>query len=180
MPQQLSKTRADLTIHGSTVTKRYRSPADALNEIGWYQTLPTGICPNLIDADPTNGVLVIAYHHPANELQGYRPVKALAELLEELETRGVHHRDVHPGNIVDGPHGPLLIDWETAVSAAGLSYDLHGPAVTGIPIPSIHQALGTGYAMWWGSDHRMSIKNAWRAECIPTISDATVTRDYPR
>lgn len=160
----LRKARADLTITAQTVTKRYHSPARAANEIHWYRTLPFG-CPQLIDADPDTGTLVIAYHPPAT----HRPTTELLDLLRELEALHVHHRDVHPGNIVAGPDGPLLIDWETAILADCPSYDLYGPAVSGLPVPDIHTALRSksspnGYVMWVGADHRMSIRNQWRAD----------------
>lgn len=149
------KTRATLIIGPETVTKQFRNPTDADTEISWYQQLPPGIAPQILHAE--DDVLVITKHPPAKPERG-----PLIQLLQRLQSLGIHHRDVHPGNIVQGPDGPLLIDWETAIHATAPSYDLHGPEVSGIPIPAIHQALGTGYCMWLHSSHRLSIRNQWR------------------
>lgn len=156
----MRKTRCTLTFHRSVVHKRYKNPGQAAHEIGWYQRMPWA-APKLVDADPAKGVLVIAYHPAASQLPDYRPIQALRELLEELEADGVHHRDVHPANIVAGPDGPLLIDWETATQQDAPSFDLYGPVISGVPIPTIHTALNSGYCMWWGSNHRLSIRNTW-------------------
>lgn len=165
----LMGTRAGLTLGRGVITKQYRDPADATAEIHWYQHLAGHrICPRLIDANPDTGTLVLATHPPAG--RDYRPVRQLADLLYELESLGIAHRDVHPGNILAGPRGPLLIDWETAIHAPGApSYDLHGPDASGVAVPSIHQALRSrnsphGYIMWWASDHRRSIRNQWGAD----------------
>lgn len=162
----LRKTRSIIDIGPDVITKTYRDPIRARAEIGWYQQVPWA-CPRLIDADPDKGKLVMAAHPVARRLPGYRPVEQLAELLYTLETAGVHHRDVHPGNVVAGPAGPLLIDWETATMADAPSYDLYGPDASGLPLPAIHAAVRSGYAMWWASSHPASIKNAWRADAIP-------------
>ena len=155
--------RATITHSPGIVTKQYHDPADAHPEIHWYTRLADqNITPRLIDADPDTGTLTIAAHPPADP--SYRPAQQLAELLHQLQDIGISHRDVHPGNLVQGPSGPLLIDWETGYPAPG--YDLHGPEATGIPIPDIHQAIRSpnsphGYVMWVGSDHRASIRNQW-------------------
>lgn len=167
----LRKSRADLTIGAHTVTKRYRDPRDAHTEIAWYQRAPDA-CPELIDADTDAGLLVIARHPPAHEFPNYQPAAELAALLRSLEARGIHHRDIHPGNIVAGPSGPLLIDWETAIHANTPSYDLYGPDASGIPAPEIHRVIRSknspnGYVMWWSSPHPMSIRNRWGTD-IPT------------
>ena len=159
--------RATITHGRGTVTKQYHDPADAHAEIHWYQQLADQqICPRLVDAHPDTGTLIIAAHRPAGH--DYRPAHQLAELLHQLQALGIAHRDVHPANIVEGPHGPLLIDWETAITAApgARSYDLHGPELSGVPVPDIHQTIRSrnspnGYAMWWGSPHRAPIRNQW-------------------
>lgn len=161
--------RASITFGRGIVTKQYRDPADAVAEISWYQQLAgQRICPRLIDAHPDTGTLILAQHTPAG--LDYQPVRQLADLLFELEALGVAHRDVHPGNILAGPRGPLLIDWETAVTTPGVpSYDLYGPDASGVDVPSIHQAIRSrnsphGYCMWWASPHRWSIRNQWGAD----------------
>lgn len=159
--------RAAITHTFGRVTKRYHDPADAHTEILWYQQLAGHrITPRLIDADPATGTLIIAAHPPAGH--DYRPARQLAELLEQLQELGAAHRDVHPANIVESRHGPLLIDWETAIATApgAPSYDLHGPDVSGVPVPDIHRVIRSrnsphGYCMWWGSPHPASIRNQW-------------------
>ncbi|ABQ86171.1 hypothetical protein PBI_TWEETY_102 [Mycobacterium phage Tweety] len=158
---ELSKSRAILTIEPEKgiVTKRYRHPAAAAREIYWYRRLDYGH-PELIDFDVDAGILVTSFHAPCEQLPDYRPVAGLIELLERLQADHIHHRDIHPGNVVRGPDGPLLIDWETAIEMDAPSYDLHGPA-SGVPVPDIHTALPRRYEMWLGSDHRSSIKTLW-------------------
>lgn len=151
--------RATITVGRTETIKTYHQPELAAHEIAWYQAVPWA-CPRLIDADPDHGRLVIATHSTA---PGYRAVDGLARLLRSLEGLSIHHRDVHPGNIVAGPDGPLLIDWETAILADVPSYDLHGPEVSGVPVPDIHTAV-PGYVMWWGSPHRHSIRERWGAD----------------
>ena len=164
--------RATCVINGNTCVKQYANPTDAHNEIGWYQRIGGLYAPKLIDADPSRGQLVIAAHPVAQA--NYQPAQQLRELLEAMERDHIHHRDVHPGNIVAAPQGPLLIDWETAIEADAPSYDLHGPEKSGVPIPAIHAALNNGYMMWWGSSHRMSIANVWSPRA--PVSPATQQR----
>lgn len=158
----MSGRRATITVGDKTTTKTYHHPPDALAEIRWYQTVPWA-APKLLDADLDRGRLVIASHLIATSLPDYRPADALAELLQALAVEDIHHRDVHVGNVVAGPDGPLLIDWETAAHAAAPSYDLYGPDISGVPVPDIHAVLPSGYCMWWGRDHRMAIGRAWGA-----------------
>ena len=157
----MSKTRSDLTI-GDTVTKQYRDPALARHEIEFYQHLPFGH-PQLLDADLDAGILVMEYHPPATPSR--RVFQQLVDLLVAFEKIGVHHRDVHPGNIVMSPNGAVLLDWETAIYADLPSYDLYGPD-SGVSVPDIHAALRSrrspdGYRMWVASPHPASILSAW-------------------
>ncbi|GAF89737.1 unnamed protein product [marine sediment metagenome] len=152
----LRKPRADLHIGPQTTTKTYLNPHDALTEIAYYQQVPWA-CPTLLDADPQAGQLVIATGQPAT----IADADGLLELLEHLSSAHIHHRDVWVGNVISTPDGPKLIDWECGLYQVAPSYDLHGPETSGVPIPSIHTALGTGYAMWIGSDHPKSIENMW-------------------
>ncbi len=165
MDRVVEKTRAVLTIGGAYTVKEFRDPADAVAEIGWYRDRATAWArPNLIDADPDRGILVIATYEPIVGRPPDRTIGWVAHLLTGLARVGVHHRDVHPGNIVLGRAGmPYLIDWETAVLAPGApSYDLTGPSEA-VPTPAIHDAVrgAGGYVMWWDSDHRSSIRNLW-------------------
>jgi len=43
----------------------------------------------------------------------------LADLHERLHAIGVCHHDLHPLNVILGPAGPAVIDWEAADEAAG-------------------------------------------------------------
>lgn len=155
----MSGQRATITIGRIETVKTYHDPQQAAHEIAWYQALPWA-CPKLVDADPDRGRLVIVTHRTPPD---YRDVNGLARLLRSLEGLSIHHRDVHPGNIVQGVDGPLLIDWETALLADAPSYDLYGPDISGVPVPDIHAAL-PNYVMWWGSPHRHSIRERWGAD----------------
>ncbi|WP_324192170.1 phosphotransferase [Nocardia puris] len=163
----INKRRATLVVHRDHTVKTYRHPSMAAAEIAWYQRAPWAT-PALIDADPETGRLVIATHPPAGD--SYRPVTELAELLDALAAEHIHHRDVHPGNILAGPAGPLLIDWETATHVVAPSYDLWGPDISGVPVPDIHTALRTPYVMWWASPHRASIRERWGADVPATVA----------
>lgn len=94
--------------------------------------------------------------------RSWKPVKEMMELLLTLFEEGVHHRDVHAGNLVRGPDGPLLIDWETAVlfDGAPVSYDLAGPTLSGVPKPAEHANCG---AQWWGSGSTELALERWWA-----------------
>lgn len=169
---KLEKRRSILDIdpERGTVTKHYTDEVACARESYWYLTLDYGH-PEVLDLDTAGGVLVTRYHTPCTELPNYRPIKQLVELLRRLETDGIHHRDVHIENIVQGPDGPLLIDWETAIHAPGHpSYDLHGPEVSGIPVPDIHVPLKR-YRMWIGVEHRKSVKTLWNIRELPTTVD---------
>lgn len=159
------KRRATLTIGTRTVTKHHHNPEHTKIELDWYRRVPWA-CPELLDHGP--GFITIARHTAAHHDPAYRPVEQLAELLTHLESLGIHHRDVHAANVVAGPGGPLLIDWECAVTQTARSYDLYGPEISGVPVPDIHLKVRSGYVMWWGSPHPMSIRNRWETHCIPT------------
>lgn len=163
----LRKSRATLYFIRDIVIKTYTDPAIAKVEVDWYRQLPDGIPPMLIDADPDNGVLVLERLGTPAPRPADITVDALRDMLEELERQGVHHRDIHPGNIViDGNGIPRIVDWETAIRADAPSYDLHGPSKK-VPIPGIHLDLRDGYQMHWNSSHRASIKSTWGVEYVP-------------
>lgn len=150
--------RATVRIRRAAATKVFVDPADAAREADFYRRFPWA-CPRLLDHD--GAVLTIEALPTAPRLPQWRPVDALRDLLTELHAHGVHHRDVHLGNLVRGPHGPLLIDWETAIDhPSALSYDLHGPQASGVPVPIIHAGM---HPQWWASPQRMSIRSQWGA-----------------
>lgn len=148
--------RAVVRVGRERTMKRYRSPAAAHAEAAWYQRVPWA-APRLLDVD--GATLVLETLPVALRLPGWRPAAALRDLLLRLHAEGVHHRDVHVRNVVRGPSGPLLIDWEAAIcQPSTLSYDLYGPDASGVPVPEIH---AQHIPQWWGSQQRMSIKSQW-------------------
>lgn len=152
--------RATVHVLGRRVVKTFTDPAAAEREVQWYQRVPWA-APRLLDFK--NGdTLFLQFLPPARRTPTWRPVEPLYELLQALHREGIHHRDVHPGNIVRGPAGPLLIDWETALhQPSQVSYDLYGPDDSGVPVPDIHAGMAP---QWWGSHQRMSIRNQWRCD----------------
>ena len=97
--------------------------------------------------------LVLPTHPTAASNPNHRPARELRDLLLALEEENVHHRDVHPGNILS-PRRVRLIDWECAVREYGPSYDLYGPRPDLGP-PDIHDRFPP---QWWNSEmsHRSS------------------------
>lgn len=80
--------------------------------------------------------------------------EAVRRLLLAVHAIGLCHRDVHVGNIVlTADERPLLIDPELATpSVNGHCYDLHGPEVSGVPVPPEHlREPGHERGVWWGS-----------------------------
>jgi serine/threonine protein kinase len=167
-------TRARLLTVKDVVIKQYYDPKLAAAEAYWYERVPWA-CPKLLDFDPEKGKLTIQYRPSALDNPGWRPVQELLDMLADLHTLGINHRDVWPGNLVIGEGGePLLIDWETAIEVPPHfpSYDLHGPLKSRIAPPAIHRAIRSarspnGYEMWVGANHPCSIKSMWRADVIP-------------
>jgi Ser/Thr protein kinase RdoA (MazF antagonist) len=148
--------RSSVLLGRGHVTKVFATEHAADREAEWYARFPWA-CPRLLSRD---GATLVTERLPlAPRYRDRRNARALKELLEELHKAGVHHRDVHLGNVVLGPKGPLLIDWETAIEQpAPVSYDLYGPEASGVPLPEIHSGLTP---QWWGSGHRLSIGKRW-------------------
>lgn len=151
----LSRSRACTVIHPNITIKTFYLPADADRELWFYRRFGWA-CPRLIHAEP--GVLVTETLPVAGNNTDKRPAYDLYRLLKRLDDHHVHHRDVHPGNIVLAPDGPRLIDWETAIVDLRPSFDLWGPVLSTIPPPIIHRDCG---AQWWNSDDENSIRNRW-------------------
>ena len=151
--------RAALQIADDYVVKEFTDPDSCERERRIYEQFPQ-FCPRLLDA--TDSTLTIERLPVAVDDPTWRPVEATIELLEALNTVGLHHRDAHVKNLVRGPDGPLLIDWETAVVAPGVpSYDLYGPDVSGVPSPTIHKGWPDQY---WGTPTRFSFGRWWNHE----------------
>lgn len=153
----MSPQRASVRVGPQQTIKRYRTPEAAEAEAAWYQRVPWA-APRLLDAAGRSLVLETCTPYVRCP-PSWRPARELAELLRRVHAEGIHHRDVHVGNLVRADDGLLLIDWETAIwQPSDLSYDLHGPEASGVPVPEIH-ARHT--PQWWGSPQKMSIKSQW-------------------
>lgn len=150
----LVKPRSILVIGPAVTTKIYNSSVDATAERQWYESVPWA-CPVMIDHGMRH--LVLPTHPTAASNPNHRPARELRDLLLALEEENVHHRDVHPGNILLTPDGVRLIDWECAVREYGPSYDLYGPRPDLGP-PDIHDRFPP---QWWNSEDESSILNAW-------------------
>lgn len=165
----MSDARAHKRYLSDAVIKTYRDPALCELELIWYEEVGGRFAPRLLEAERRRGRLVIERGLPV-----IRPrAEELADLIRDMVAEGVHHRDVHPGNLVTVGGMLKLIDWETAIRDwRGVSYDFFGPEVSGIDPPVIHSELRSkrspnGYSMYWMSDHPASIKNQWGVD-VPT------------
>lgn len=151
----MHRARTSIVLHPDITIKTYNQPDWAAYEISFYRMVPWA-CPPLIWADA--GTLVTKTLPLAANNPDYQPVDDLIDLLTRLNDVGIHHRDVHPANIVIGADGPLLIDWECAIHYPNtMSYDLHGP-ISSVPIPDIHHDCGP---QWINSEDPSSIQNTW-------------------
>lgn len=160
--------RARIEVGPAITTKTYHDPLHATSEIDWYLKVSGLYAPELIDYDRSQGRLVmrtgLAVQHP-HTFELYR-------MLRDMEERGIHHRDVWPGNLVTVDGGLYLIDWETAICVTNPSrpsYDLYGPQVSKLAVPDIHARIRSrrspnGYQMWVAADHPDSIKSMWRTD----------------
>lgn len=141
--------------------KRFSTVEGAAHELSFYQLMPWA-CPELVDYDDLT--LTMRTHEVATDLPDWRPVKAMRSLLMRVHAVGVHHRDVHVKNVLRGPDGPLLIDWECAVvMPTPLSYDLSGPGVSDVPVPPLHVKMEVQPA-WWFSTDVDSLHQRWEIQ----------------
>lgn len=155
----IRRRRATIRVTADVTVKTHLTAAAAEAEAAWYRRVPWA-APRLLAVD--GPALTVETLPTAAHSRGWRPVAELRHLLERLHGHGIHHRDVHVRNVVRGAGGvPLLIDWETAIHwPAARSYDLHGPASSGVPVPDIHAGLTP---QWWGSAQPSSISQRWEA-----------------
>lgn len=101
-----------LTQRGLTMNSEYnRTP-----EVEWYRRRPIPMMPKLIRA--SDHELVIEYAgEPLNERQRYRGLAAWVEKVRAaLKAAGVHHRDIHTGNVLHHAGRYALIDWTWATT----------------------------------------------------------------
>lgn len=145
---------SELRITKSVVRKTFTDESKVLarrraqHEISFYLAAPWA-CPKLLDHG--HNWLEMERLRPASRVRGWEPDYRLWSLLERLGREGIHHRDSHGANIVLEVDGyPRLIDWDAAIrwpSPLGLSYDLYGPEVSGVPRPPQHWTRSV--PVWW-------------------------------
>lgn len=143
--------RAHVSIDGDVVRKRFSNSDYFYHEWAFYKECPWA-APELVNVDESALTLTVERGQPA----GQEYAGALAALVLRLFRHGVHHRDLHPGNVVVTAAGVRLIDWETAIMEPGTSYDFCGPV--DIAVPYQHGGL---LPQWWDSNDPGSIKNVW-------------------
>lgn len=151
----MSSGRAEVLIEDDVVVKRFLEPWCYDIEKEFYGMVPWA-CPGVVSFDDDETTLVLRRYKHVNVPVSGGAVTQLTRLLRQLAGMGVHHRDLHPGNIVATPDGVRLIDWETAIVAPGVSYDVFGPV--DVPVPAQHGGL---LPQWWGSNDPVSVKNVW-------------------
>lgn len=155
--------RATVIVGADVTIKQHKDVRSAENEARWYRIVPWA-APQLIHY--TGRTLIIETLPTCWSLKDWQPAQEVAELIRRLHAEGIHHRDVHPGNIVRSRAGrPLFIDWETAVrQPTDVSYDLAGP-VSGVSAPEEHQKAD--YSQWWHSPSSCSLAKVWSHD-VPT------------
>lgn len=112
---------ARVTIIRGQAIKRYTANYHELNreynrppERVWYEQRVIPMMPRLIRATPAKLVLEYA-GEPLNPLDRYPNLDVWAEnVLRHLRAAGVHHRDIHPGNVLHLDGRYALIDWTWA------------------------------------------------------------------
>lgn len=110
--------------------------------------------------DPIEAVLGAVAHLPAHDSEARFVRERAAELAEGWVSaaatdplgRAVVHGDLHPGNVVAGPDGPLLTDLElTGIGPPG--YDA-APAVVAVQRYGAHPSELDAFLASFGSDPR--------------------------
>lgn len=143
-----------VSIRDGLVFKQFRSPVEYEHEWQFYRDFGQ-YAPRVVKLLPEDLTIVceagLLIDSPTES-----HINQLASILGVLAAEGVHHRDVHPKNIVDTPDGVKLLDWETAIRHSGRSYDLCGPV--DVPVPVQHGGL---LPQWWESNDIGSIRNVW-------------------
>lgn len=160
MTDQVPKERPWVEVGPAITLKHHPTEQDARTEARWFRRVPWAT-PVLLDV--CGSTLVMQTLPCAWMMPEWQPVEALHDLIMRLFAEDIHHRDVHPGNIVRGADGlPRLVDWETAIEMpAPESYDLKGKA-SGVPDPERH--LLAGYSQWWKSSSPCSIEKVWLSD----------------
>ena len=157
LPQRHDRSTITIDRDVDVVVKRFRTFEAFEREVRAYRALPWA-CPPLLDLGWKR--ITLPNLTTAAEDPHWRPISETRNLLERIHSAGWHHRDVHAKNLVRMPDGsPRLIDWETSIrNPDAPSYDLRGPAGSGIPKPAEH----AGYsAQWWGGATKFSLARWW-------------------
>lgn len=170
----MSNARSRKVLYQDFVTKNFHNPLDMTVELAWYEEVGGMFAPRLLDYDSIRGTLVLERGCPVT-----RPrAQELAEMIKSMAELGIHHRDVHPGNLVLVGGELRLIDWETAIRdwRPVPPYDFWGPRLSGIALPVIHAEIRSkrsphGYSMFWMSDHPASIRNQWGVDLSELSTD---------
>lgn len=135
--------------------KTFTSPLAYEHEVSFYRDCPWAT-PAVVKLLPESLTIVTEVGQPVGSTISGDGVEQLAWILSKLSQSGVHHRDVHPGNIVLVDGRVKLLDWETAIRHPGRSYDLCGPV--DVPVPVQHGGL---LPQWWESNDPGSIWSVW-------------------
>lgn len=148
--------RAVLHLGETYVIKRFSCEKECTREASWYYRIPWAI-PELIAHSPLD--LVTRRYPVASKEPDWRDAPGLRALLERLARLHIHHRDVHLANVVRGPDGPLLIDWEYAVEHPSVRpYDLYGPDESDVPPPPDQKPQ---FHRWWKTDDHVGVSKNW-------------------
>lgn len=146
----MGRSKHTVTLEQGSILKTFTAPEACRRELEAYRLVPWA-APKLLSHEDMRirlepcGVRLKRRHEPE-----------LRNLLEKIHAAGINHRDAHVGNVVvHRERGPLLIDWEHSTTSIGaVSYDLHGPEVSGVPDSEWH----IGPPMWWSAPHKRSFQ----------------------
>lgn len=145
-----------IAIQGEVVVKTF----DLKTELGrdgydrelemFQQLTSLELCPELLDF--TDDTIIMRWHQPlkawmsqVDRAEWPFMARRIYEQILELESRQIHHRDMHRNNLVIRPDGvPLFIDFEFAIRQDAISYDLYGPEISGVPPHRLHERPA-----WW-------------------------------
>jgi hypothetical protein len=118
-----------------------------------------GLAPAVLDV--TDTTMFIRRHVPLLDWLNAGPAadsmremgSRFLDLLDRVHSVGVCHRDTHIRNFVLDDGIPLIIDPKYVIESNPQQpcYDLHGPDVSGVPVPDQHlsQDNNNRFGVWW-------------------------------